>query len=144
MIALELAPPAAGAMQKLADDLYWIRFTLPFRLNHINLFAFDTDDGWLLLDCGIKGDATAANGKHCWMGRWLVGQYAALSCRIITPIMLAMLGRLPPAPAHLFIWALLNMNRHNGGWGKPISNMGDDGGDLSAFWPCRQSYHRGP
>ena len=60
MTALELAPPAAGAIQKLADDLYWIRFTLPFRLNHINLFAFDTDDGWLLLDCGIKGDATAA------------------------------------------------------------------------------------
>ena len=59
MTALELAPPAAGAMQKLADDLYWIRFTLPFRLNHINLFAFDTDDGWLVLDCGIKGAATA-------------------------------------------------------------------------------------
>ena len=60
MTALELAPPAGGEMQKLADDLYWIRFTLPFRLNHINLFAFDTDEGWLLLDCGIKGDATAA------------------------------------------------------------------------------------
>ena len=60
MTTLDLAPPAAGEMQKLADDLYWIRFTLPFRLNHINLFAFDTDDGWLLLDCGIKGDATTA------------------------------------------------------------------------------------
>ena len=59
MTALELTPPVAGAMQKLADDLYWIRFNLPFRLNHINLFAFDTDDGWLLLDCGIKGAATA-------------------------------------------------------------------------------------
>ena len=54
MTALELTPPAAGAMRKLADDLYWIRFSLPFRLNHINLFAFDTDAGWLLLDCGIK------------------------------------------------------------------------------------------
>ena len=60
MTALELAPPAAGEMRQLADDLYWIRFTLPFRLNHINLFAFDTDEGWLLLDCGIKSDATAA------------------------------------------------------------------------------------
>ena len=59
MTALELAPPATGAIQKLADDLYWIRFTLPFRLNHINLFAFDTDDGWLVLDCGIKGAETA-------------------------------------------------------------------------------------
>ena len=60
MTALEMAPPAPGTMQKLADDLGWIRFTLPFRLDHINLFAFDTDAGWLLLDCGIKGAATAA------------------------------------------------------------------------------------
>ena len=44
MIALDLAPPSTGEMRQLADDLYWIRFTLPFRLNHINLFAFDTDD----------------------------------------------------------------------------------------------------
>ena len=63
MIALDLAPPSSGEMQKLADDLYWIRFTLPFRLNHINLFAFDTDDGWLLLDCGIKGEATNAQWR---------------------------------------------------------------------------------
>ena len=59
MTALQLTPPAAGVMQKLAEDFYWIRFNLPFRLNHINLFAFDTDDGWLLLDCGIKGAATS-------------------------------------------------------------------------------------
>ena len=60
MTSLDVAPPAPGTMQKLADDLYWMRFTLPFRLNHINLFALDTAAGWLLLDCGIKGDATAA------------------------------------------------------------------------------------
>ena len=59
MTALKITPPTAGKMQKLADDLYWLRFTLPFRLNHINLFAFDTNDGWLLLDCGIKGSVTA-------------------------------------------------------------------------------------
>ena len=73
MTALELAPPAAGAMQKLADDLYWIRFSLPFRLNHINLFAFDTDDGWLLLDCGIKG-ATTANQWQALLDGPLAGR----------------------------------------------------------------------
>ena len=30
-----------------------MRFNLPFRLNHINLYAFDTKDGWLILDCAI-------------------------------------------------------------------------------------------
>jgi len=63
MTALDIAPPAPGCMQKLADDLYWIRFTLPFRLNHINLFAFDTDTGWLLLDCGINSADTAAQWR---------------------------------------------------------------------------------
>ena len=67
-IALDLAPPSSGEMQKVADDLYWIRFTLPFRLNHINLFAFDTDDGWLLLDCGIKGEATTAQWRDLLNG----------------------------------------------------------------------------
>ena len=46
-------------MVPLAKDLYWLRFTLPFRLDHINLYAFDTEDGWLLLDCGINSEAIA-------------------------------------------------------------------------------------
>ena len=60
MTPLDCAPPEPGQLVKLADDLYWMRFRLPFRLNHINLYAFDTDAGWLLLDCGINSAETAA------------------------------------------------------------------------------------
>ena len=59
MTPLTITPPKEGSMVALADDLYWMRFTLPFRLNHINLYAFDTMDGWLLLDCGINSQAIA-------------------------------------------------------------------------------------
>ena len=59
MRPLSINPPEAGSLVALADDLYWMRFTLPFRLNHINLYAFDTKDGWLLLDCGINSEAIA-------------------------------------------------------------------------------------
>ncbi len=59
MTPLPINPPTAGNMVSIAKDLYWIRFTLPFRLNHINLYAFDTEDGWLLLDCGINSEAIA-------------------------------------------------------------------------------------
>ncbi len=59
MSPLSINPPEAGSLVALADDLYWMRFTLPFRLNHINLYAFDTRDGWLLLDCGINSEAIA-------------------------------------------------------------------------------------
>ena len=59
MTKLDVEIPAAGQMCQLAEDLYWFRFSLPFRLNHINLYAFDTEDGWLLLDCGINKPSNA-------------------------------------------------------------------------------------
>ena len=57
MEALGYDIPQPGHISRLADDLYWARFELPFRLNHINLYMLDTDDGWVLIDCGI-------NNKH--------------------------------------------------------------------------------
>ena len=59
MQPLDIDVPQPGHMVALADDLYWFRFSLPFRLNHINLYALDTADGWLLIDCGIKADSNA-------------------------------------------------------------------------------------
>ena len=59
MERLALTPPESGTLCKLADDLYWARFTLPFRLNHINLYIIDTHDGWVLIDAGINDEGTA-------------------------------------------------------------------------------------
>ena len=53
MEALGYDIPEPGHITRLADDLFWARFDLPFRLNHINLYMLDTDDGWVLIDCGI-------------------------------------------------------------------------------------------
>ena len=54
----EVAPPENGEITRLADDLVWYRFRMPFRLNHINLFALETEDGWLLIDAGINTEDT--------------------------------------------------------------------------------------
>mgnify|MGYP005697002367 FL=1 len=51
-------PPEDGQMVQLAEDLVWYRFRMPFRLNHINLFAMETKDGWLLIDAGINNQDT--------------------------------------------------------------------------------------
>ncbi len=59
MTPLDVTAPQNGQIRQLADDLFWFRFTLPFRLNHINLFALETTDGWLLLDCGINTEDNA-------------------------------------------------------------------------------------
>lgn len=57
---LDIPTPEAGEIVKIADDLLWYKFDLPFRLNHINLFALDTNDGWMLIDCGINSKQMAA------------------------------------------------------------------------------------
>ena len=59
MIPLDVVAPQEGQIRQLADDLFWFRFTLPFRLDHINLFALETAEGWLLLDCGINAESNA-------------------------------------------------------------------------------------
>ena len=48
-------------MRRLADDLYWLWFDLPFRLNHINLYVLDCADGWTVIDCGVNDAATASH-----------------------------------------------------------------------------------
>ena len=56
----EAAAPRDGEIVQLAEDLVWYRFRMPFRLNHINLFALETDDGWLLIDAGINTEDTGS------------------------------------------------------------------------------------
>lgn len=59
MIPLDIQVPEQGQLRQLAEDLYWARFALPFRLNHINLYMLDTADGWCLIDAGVNDLATA-------------------------------------------------------------------------------------
>ena len=63
-----LAIPEKGTMTPVADDLYWLRFDLPFRLNHINLYALDGKDGWILLDCGVDTPETAEHWEAVLAG----------------------------------------------------------------------------
>ncbi|MBU6258627.1 MAG: MBL fold metallo-hydrolase [Burkholderiales bacterium] len=53
-------PPPHGTTLEVAPGVHWIRMPLPFALNHINLWALDDDDGWTLVDTGIRSDDTAA------------------------------------------------------------------------------------
>ena len=55
-----ITPPEKGALKEIAADLFWARFPLPFRLNHINLYMLDTEDGWVLIDTGVDSPDTAS------------------------------------------------------------------------------------
>src|ERR1700687_3615673 len=53
-------PPASGQTVEVAPGILWARITLPFRLNHINVYLIDDGNGWAVLDTGIGNDATRA------------------------------------------------------------------------------------
>lgn len=53
-------PPGFGDARNVADGVFWIRLALPFRLNHVNVWALDDGDGWTLIDTGIDDAATRA------------------------------------------------------------------------------------
>jgi glyoxylase-like metal-dependent hydrolase (beta-lactamase superfamily II) len=53
-------PPEAGAVVQVAPGVLWARFTLPFRLNHINVFLVEDGPGWVAIDTGIGLDDSKA------------------------------------------------------------------------------------
>jgi glyoxylase-like metal-dependent hydrolase (beta-lactamase superfamily II) len=53
-------PPEHDSFTEVAPGVRWLRFPLPFRLNHINLWLLDDGDGWVLIDTGINSDISRA------------------------------------------------------------------------------------
>lgn len=52
--------PVAGSAKEVAPGVWWIRMSLPFALDHINLWALRDGDGWALVDTGTWSNETAA------------------------------------------------------------------------------------
>lgn len=58
--------PETGRTIEVAPGVRWLRMSLPFALDHINLWLLrDRDaesgrEGWAIVDCGITNDATRA------------------------------------------------------------------------------------
>jgi glyoxylase-like metal-dependent hydrolase (beta-lactamase superfamily II) len=46
-------PPPPGGATEVAPGILWLRLALPFRLDHVNIYALEDDGGWTLLDTGI-------------------------------------------------------------------------------------------
>ncbi|NBC95889.1 MAG: MBL fold metallo-hydrolase [Deinococcus-Thermus bacterium] len=55
--------PRPGEAVEVAPGILWLRFPLPFALDHVNLFALQDGDGWTLVDTGF-GDETS---KGVWL-----------------------------------------------------------------------------
>ena len=52
--------PAPGEAVEVARGVLWLRFSLPFQLNHVNAFAIRDGEGWTLIDTGLRTPDTVA------------------------------------------------------------------------------------
>ena len=62
------APPASGKAVGVAPGVLWMRLAMPMALNHINVYAVEDGDGWVLVDCGLKLPATEAEWEAILAG----------------------------------------------------------------------------
>lgn len=65
--------PAPGTAIPVAPGVLWMRLPLPFRLDHVNVYALDDGRGWALIDAGI-GDATTREAWERLLGGPLAGR----------------------------------------------------------------------
>lgn len=95
------SPPAPGQVQEVVPGVLWMRLSMPFLLDHINVWALEDGDGWAVVDTGMRTDATlaawrqwlASTGQrrltrvfathmhpdHVGMAGWLTGKF---NCRL--------------------------------------------------------------
>jgi len=60
--------PAPGELLAVAPGVRWLRFPLPFALDHINLWVLDDGPGVLLVDTGLGDAATRAGWEQVLAG----------------------------------------------------------------------------
>jgi len=51
-------PPEIAATIEVAPGILWARLSLPFRLDHVNIYLIDDGDGWAVLDTGLGSNKT--------------------------------------------------------------------------------------
>jgi len=59
-----VAKPEPGQSTPVTAGVHWIRLPMPYRLNHINVWALEDGDGWTLVDTGVRTEETALAWQH--------------------------------------------------------------------------------
>jgi glyoxylase-like metal-dependent hydrolase (beta-lactamase superfamily II) len=62
-LAYPIPAPEPGTLVTIAPGVHWIRLALPYKLDHINVWALEEGDGWTLVDTGIRTEDTVATWK---------------------------------------------------------------------------------
>ncbi len=54
--------PSCGTAMEVAPGVKWLQMPLPMSLNHINIYLIEEEDGWVVVDTGIRSVET----KNLW------------------------------------------------------------------------------
>lgn len=60
--------PAPGEAIPVAPGVWWLRFPLPFSLDHINCWLIEDGEGWAVVDTGLRGPETEAMWQQLFAG----------------------------------------------------------------------------
>lgn len=115
------APPTNGEVIEVSPGLLWARLPLPFRLNHVNVWLLEEDDGWTVIDTGcatpelfaiwdtlLAGPmrglpvrrviATHGHVDHIGLSGWLVERFGAEFIGTFGEWMWARVSHMPDVP----------------------------------------------
>ncbi|MDB6100244.1 MAG: zinc metallohydrolase, glyoxalase family [Gammaproteobacteria bacterium] len=93
MLTYPLQPaPQPGETREVAPGVYWLRMPLPFRLNHINLWVLQDDDGWTLVDTGMHTSQSASTWQSVISGLMASRPAVRVICTHMHPDHVGMAG----------------------------------------------------
>lgn len=86
-----IEPPAIGdgSATKIADGVFWLRMPMAGSIEAINLWALADDDGWTIVDTGLRTTETAAAWRQASFRPWRTGRCGASSSPISIPTIAA-------------------------------------------------------
>lgn len=61
--------PTNGEIREVRPGVLWVRMPLPFKLDHINLWLLEEEDGWTVVDTGIACEETKAAWERIFATR---------------------------------------------------------------------------
>lgn len=61
-------PPTPGHPLAVAPGILWLRFALPFALDHVNIYLIEDDGGWAIFDAGYGDESTRATWDQLLAG----------------------------------------------------------------------------
>lgn len=62
------AAPASGEAVVAAPGVLWLRLPLPMQLDHVNVYAIEDGDGWVVVDTGIRTPEALAGWEAALAG----------------------------------------------------------------------------